>query len=164
MFGGGGGGRSSGSGSSSGVVGGGVSECQNPGGSSSSYPQQHMNIDMGMLLPLPPFQPQLLSPAASMGGVGSYDEGEFPKKDERVVQWGVQETKDFIAIRAGLEGEFAVAKRNKALWELVAERMKDLGYRRTPDQCKCKWKNLVNRYKGKDTSDFEDANQFPFFS
>ncbi|CBI29238.3 unnamed protein product, partial [Vitis vinifera] len=41
--------------------------------------------------------------------------------------------------------------------------MKEMGYKRTPDQCKCKWKNLVNRYKGKETSDPENGRQCPFF-
>ncbi|KAL0312303.1 UNVERIFIED_CONTAM: Trihelix transcription factor GT-3b [Sesamum radiatum] len=30
---------------------------------------------------------------------------------------------------------------------MVANRMREKGYRRTIDQCKCKWKNLVSRYK-----------------
>ncbi|XP_010276957.1 PREDICTED: trihelix transcription factor GT-3b-like [Nelumbo nucifera] len=95
--------------------------------------------------------------------------GEIPtssvsaKKDDRIPQWGHQETRDFIAIRAELERDFTVAKRNKTLWEIVAAKMKERGYRRSPDQCKCKWKNLVNRYKGKETSDPENGRQCPFF-
>ncbi|XP_058086898.1 trihelix transcription factor GT-3b-like [Magnolia sinica] len=85
------------------------------------------------------------------------------KKEERVPQWTHQETRDFIAIRAELERDFNLAKRNKTLWEAVAARMKERGYRRSPDQCKCKWKNLVNRYKGKETSDPENGRQCPFF-
>ncbi|XP_043695767.1 trihelix transcription factor GT-3b-like [Telopea speciosissima] len=85
------------------------------------------------------------------------------KKDDRVPQWSHQETKDFIAIRAELERDFTVTKRNKTLWESVAVKMKKRGYRRSPDQCKCKWKNLVNRYKGKETSDPENGRQCPFF-
>ncbi|CAL9047743.1 unnamed protein product [Musa banksii] len=68
-------------------------------------------------------------------------------REERVPQWGQQETRDLIAIRANLERDPAVARRNKTMWEGVAARMRERGYRRTPDQCKCKWKNLVNRYK-----------------
>ncbi|KAK9276805.1 hypothetical protein L1049_006341 [Liquidambar formosana] len=78
-------------------------------------------------------------------------------------QWSHQETREFIGIRAELERDFTVAKRNKTLWEVVAAKMKERGYRRTPDQCKCKWKNLVNRYKGKETSDPENGRQCPFF-
>ncbi|KAF9689560.1 hypothetical protein SADUNF_Sadunf01G0104900 [Salix dunnii] len=63
-------------------------------------------------------------------------------------QWGLQETKEFIGIRAELEKDFTVTKRNKTLWEIVSAKMREKGYRRTPEQCKCKWKNLVNRYKG----------------
>ena len=73
--------------------------------------------------------------------------GNLKMKEERVPQWSHQETKDFIAIRAELERDFALTKRNKTLWEAVASKMKEMGYKRTPDQCKCKWKNLVNRYK-----------------
>ena len=73
--------------------------------------------------------------------------GNLKMKEERVPQWSHQETGDFIAIRAELERDFALTKRNKTLWEAVANKMKEMGYKRTPDQCKCKWKNLVNRYK-----------------
>jgi Myb/SANT-like DNA-binding domain len=69
----------------------------------------------------------------------------------RVPQWGQQETRELIAIR----GEMEMGKRsagasgynNNTLWEEVAARMSQRGYSRTPEQCKCKWKNLVNRYK-----------------
>lgn len=138
------------SGSSGGVVGGGggggVREVHNLGGGSSSYVQHQRQMNMNMLLPPTSFQQHLLSPTASVGG-GGCDDDDFPRLDERVVQWGNQETREFIAIRGELEAEFTVTKRNKSLWKLVAAKMKDLGYRRTPEQCKCKWKNLVNRYK-----------------
>lgn len=62
-------------------------------------------------------------------------------------QWSQEETREFIRIRVDLENDFTVAKRNKTLWETVSLRMRESGYRRTPDQCKCKWKNLLNRYK-----------------
>lgn len=63
-------------------------------------------------------------------------------------QWSQQETKDFIRIRAEVEN-INTSKRTKTttLWELVSAQMRDAGYTRTPDQCKCKWKNLLNRYK-----------------
>ncbi|XP_043699796.1 trihelix transcription factor GT-3a-like [Telopea speciosissima] len=85
------------------------------------------------------------------------------KKDDRVPQWSHQETKDFIAIRAELERDFTITKRNKTLWESVAVKMKKRCYRRSPNQCKCKWKNLVNRCKGKETSDPDNGQQCPFF-
>ena len=69
------------------------------------------------------------------------------KKDDRIPQWGFNETKEFIAIRAELEKDFTQTKRNKTLWELISSRMKEKGFRRSSKQCKCKWKNLVNRYK-----------------
>ncbi|KAL8195693.1 hypothetical protein R6Q57_025446 [Mikania cordata] len=109
-----------------------------------------------MMMTVPPPQPVML-----VGGVG--DTEEFPRVDERVPMWSQPETRDFIAIRRELERDFTVAKRNKGLWEVVAARMKGLGHRRTSDQCKCKWKNLVSRYKGKETSDRDNARSFPFF-
>ncbi|XVF00020.1 hypothetical protein REPUB_Repub03eG0250200 [Reevesia pubescens] len=78
-------------------------------------------------------------------------------------QWGQEETRELILIRGELERDFTAAKRNKTLWEIVSSRMRDRGYSRTPDQCKCKWKNLLNRYKGKETSDPDNGRQFPFF-
>ncbi|GKA78005.1 trihelix transcription factor GT-3b-like protein [Tanacetum coccineum] len=65
----------------------------------------------------------------------------------RVAAWSERETRDLIAIRGELEGDFVVSKRNKGLWEVVGVKMKELGYARSGDQCKCKWKNLVTRYK-----------------
>ncbi|WOK94979.1 Trihelix transcription factor GT-3b [Canna indica] len=99
----------------------------------------------------------------SGGGGGGQPQRGGGGKEERVPQWGQQETRDLIAIRAQLERDPALAPRNRTLWEAVAARMRERGYRRTPDQCKCKWKNLVNRYKGKETSDPEHGRQCPFF-
>lgn len=62
-------------------------------------------------------------------------------------QWGPEETKELIAIRGELERDSSVAKRSKALWEAVSSRMADRGFSRTSEQCKCKWKNLLIRYK-----------------
>uniref|UniRef100_A0A0A9EGY3 Myb-like domain-containing protein n=1 Tax=Arundo donax TaxID=35708 RepID=A0A0A9EGY3_ARUDO len=63
-----------------------------------------------------------------------------------------------------MEREAVAARRSaKTMWEAVAARLRERGYRRTADQCKCKWKNLVNRYKGKETSDPENGRQCPFF-
>lgn len=48
--------------------------------------------------------------------------------------------------------------------ESVSIRMKEeFGYRRTADQCKSKWKNLITRYKGKETTEQDGGRQFPFF-
>ncbi|KAF8651533.1 hypothetical protein HU200_063353 [Digitaria exilis] len=85
-------------------------------------------------------------------------------RDERVPQWGAQETRELIAARGEVEREADAARRSaKTMWEAVAARLRERGYRRTADQCKCKWKNLVNRYKGKETSDPENGRQCPFF-
>lgn len=105
-----------------------------------------------MMMNVPPPQPVMVG-----GGVGDAEEYS------RVPMWSHQETRDFIAIRGELESDFTVAKRNKSLWEVVAVKMKELGYRRTPDQCKGKWKNLVSRYKGKETLDQDNSRSFPFF-
>lgn len=93
-----------------------------------------------------------ISAAAAAGGssgscLGGDD--EFPKRDERVPPWSNQETRDFIAIRGELEMEFSSAKRSnlKNLWEIVAARINERGYRRSAEQCKSKWKTLINRYK-----------------
>ncbi|KAH0470748.1 hypothetical protein IEQ34_000471 [Dendrobium chrysotoxum] len=94
------------------------------------------------------------------GGVGG---GGQRGKEEKVPQWGQQETRELIAIRADLERDFTVSRRNKTVWEAVALRMREKGYRRTSEQCKCKWKNLVNRYKGKETADAESGRHCPFF-
>lgn len=80
-------------------------------------------------------------------------------RDERVLQWSYRETRDLIAVRGDFERDFNLTKRTKALWEAVAAKMQDRGYRRTPEQCKCKWKNLVHKYKGKEASEME----CPFF-
>lgn len=68
-----------------------------------------------------------------------------------------------IAIRGELERDFSTSKRNKSLWETVASRMREKGFNRTPHQCKCKWKNLLIRYKGKETLDPVSGKQCPFF-
>lgn len=82
-------------------------------------------------------------------------------------QWGAQETRELIAARGEMERESAAAaaarRSAKTLWEAVSARLRERGYRRTAEQCKCKWKNLVNRYKGKETSDPENGRQCPFF-
>lgn len=66
---------------------------------------------------------------------------------DRFPQWSIQETRDFLMIRAELDPTFMETKRNKLLWEVIATKMREKGYNRSADQCKCKWKNLVTRYK-----------------
>ncbi|KAK8561656.1 hypothetical protein V6N13_149181 [Hibiscus sabdariffa] len=83
---------------------------------------------------------------------------------DRFPQWSLQETKEFLAIRAELDQSFMETKRNKLLWEVISTRMREKGYNRSADQCKCKWKNLVTRYKGCGTIEAESARQqFPFY-
>lgn len=101
----------------------------------------------------------LLIPTSSLMSPVAMREERVPAQP----QWSQQETREFIAIRAELERDFTASKRNKTLWEVVSSKMRERGYRRSPEQCKCKWKNLVNRYKGKETSDPEHGKQCPFF-
>ncbi|PKA66384.1 Trihelix transcription factor GT-3b [Apostasia shenzhenica] len=112
----------------------------------------------GMVVALTP----KLNPAAAAENLGGG--GWAAKvKEEKVPQWGQQETRDLIAIRAELERDVAIDRRNKALWDAAASRMREKGYRRTPDQCECKWKTLVNRYKGKETAEADNGRECPFF-
>ncbi|XP_038900362.1 trihelix transcription factor GT-3b-like [Benincasa hispida] len=85
-------------------------------------------------------------------------------------QWSEEETREFIRIRADLERDLtavstgeAPAAKKKTLWEMASARMRERGFWRTADQCKCKWKNLLSRYKGKETSHKEFDWQCPFF-
>ncbi|XVE97097.1 hypothetical protein REPUB_Repub02eG0281300 [Reevesia pubescens] len=84
---------------------------------------------------------------------------------DRFPQWSIQETKEFLMIRAELDRSFMETKRNKLLWEVISTRMKEKGYNRSAEQCKCKWKNLVTRYKGCETMEAEAMRQqFPFYN
>ncbi|KAH7845054.1 hypothetical protein Vadar_034685 [Vaccinium darrowii] len=84
---------------------------------------------------------------------------------DRFPQWSVQETRDFLMIRAELDPTFMETKRNKLLWEVIATKMKEKGYNRSAEQCKCKWKNLVTRYKGCETMEPEGMRQqFPYYN
>ncbi|XP_044492277.1 trihelix transcription factor GT-3b-like [Mangifera indica] len=84
---------------------------------------------------------------------------------DRFPQWSVQETKEFLMIRAELDQTFMETKRNKLLWEVIATKMKEKGYNRSAEQCKCKWKNLYTRYKGCETAEPESLRQqFPFYN
>lgn len=99
------------------------------GNPNSTYPLLHHQLHQTMMIPLPP----------------PFDD-EFPTRDERLPPWSNQETRDLIEMRAQVE---LAAKTNSTinLWEMVADRMRDRGYRRTADRCKWKWKNLVAAYK-----------------
>ncbi|KAK6231221.1 hypothetical protein QUC31_011478 [Theobroma cacao] len=84
---------------------------------------------------------------------------------DRFPQWSIQETKEFLMIRAELDRSFMETKRNKMLWEVISTRMREKGYNRSAEQCKCKWKNLVTRYKGCETMEADAMRQqFPFYN
>ncbi|CAI7886082.1 unnamed protein product [Closterium sp. NIES-53] len=82
-----------------------------------------------------------------LGVAGAYDDALMPSAADRQSHWGFHETKELIALRAEMEREFVPARTSNHVWETISLRMKEKGYRRTPNQCKCKWKVLVNRYK-----------------
>ncbi|KAK9699158.1 hypothetical protein RND81_08G156600 [Saponaria officinalis] len=104
-------------------------------------------------------QQQQISGGTTTVGVGVEGVGD------RFPQWSVQETKEFLAIRAELDRTFMETKRNKLLWEVISSKMRDLGFLRSAEQCKCKWKNLVTRYKGCETVEAESMRQqFPFYN
>ncbi|KAE8717385.1 Trihelix transcription factor GT-3a [Hibiscus syriacus] len=84
---------------------------------------------------------------------------------DRFPQWSLQETKEFLMIRAELDRSFLETKRNKLLWEVISTRMREMGYNRSAEQCKCKWKNIFTRYKGCETMEEEAMRQqFPFYN
>ncbi|XP_045833801.1 trihelix transcription factor GT-3b-like [Trifolium pratense] len=84
---------------------------------------------------------------------------------DRFPQWSIQETKEFLTIRAELDQTFMETKRNKQLWDVISNHLKEKGYHRSAEQCKCKWKNLVTRYKGCETMETEAMrHQFPFYN
>lgn len=84
---------------------------------------------------------------------------------DRFPQWSIQETKEFLIIRAELDRNFMETKRNKVLWEVISTKMREKGFHRSAEQCKCKWKNLVTRYKGCETMEPEAMRQqFPFYN
>nr|XP_043622705.1 trihelix transcription factor GT-3a-like [Erigeron canadensis] len=84
---------------------------------------------------------------------------------ERFTQWSVQETRDFLMMRAELDQTFMETKRNKLLWEVIAKKMNERGYNRSAEQCKAKWKNLVTRYKGCEAVEHDGMRQqFPHYN
>ncbi|KAI5660423.1 hypothetical protein M9H77_29216 [Catharanthus roseus] len=90
------------------------------------------------------------------GGVGGGD---------RLTQWSVQETRDFLMIRGEFDPTFMEIKRRKLLWKIIATEMKEKGYNRSAEQCKCKWKNLINRYKACETMEAQGMRQQrPFYN
>ncbi|CAH2058839.1 unnamed protein product [Thlaspi arvense] len=83
---------------------------------------------------------------------------------DRFPQWSIEETKELIGIRGELDQTFMETKRNKLLWEVISNKMRDKSFLRSPEQCKCKWKNLVTRFKGCETMEAETVRQqFPFY-
>eukprot|EP00250_Pteridium_aquilinum_P007651 c17321_g2_i1 orf=258-1037(+) len=83
-------------------------------------------------------------------------EGRFP-------QWSAQETADFIGIRGELEKDITHAKHIKTLWKTIASKMRQRGYSRSAEQCKCKWNTLVNGYKGKEILQPNSSQQCRYF-
>ncbi|KAK4478470.1 hypothetical protein RD792_013946 [Penstemon davidsonii] len=123
---------------------------------------QNQRLDLNWQIdPLGHHHHQQLHHQYSAGSV-SVDTGSA---GDRFPQWSIQETRDFLIIRGELDPSFMETKRNKLLWEVISTRMKEKGYSRSAEQCKCKWKNLVTRYKGCETMEAEGMRQqFPFYN
>ncbi|MED6127540.1 Trihelix transcription factor GT-3b [Stylosanthes scabra] len=120
--------------------------------------QQHQHLLQQILLPHHHQQQQHNTIISVDGGGGGGISDRFP-------QWSIQETKEFLMIRGELDQTFMETKRNKQLWEVISNNMKEKGYHRSAEQCKCKWKNLVTRYKGCETMEPEALRQqFPFYN
>ena len=70
-----------------------------------------------------------------------------PAKDRRI--WSYAETKSLIAYRCDPEAKakFDTMKRNKYLWEELAERMHRAGHNRRATQRAVRWKNLMSAFK-----------------
>lgn len=66
---------------------------------------------------------------------------------DRSPQWSHVETRELVAARAEIDAAFMETKRNRPLWDLVSSKMMEKGFSRSAEQCNCKWKNLVTRYK-----------------
>ncbi|GMP51237.1 hypothetical protein CsSME_00017546 [Camellia sinensis var. sinensis] len=98
---------------------------------------------------------------------GHYMSVNIDNTGDRFPHWSVQETRDFLMIRAELDPTFMETKRNKLLWDVIATKMNEKGYNRSTEQCKNKWKNLVTRYKGCQTMKLETqgmCQHFPFYN
>ncbi|CAI5493893.1 unnamed protein product [Closterium sp. Naga37s-1] len=97
-----------------------------------------------------------------LGVAGAYDDALMASAADRQSHWGFHETKELIALRGEMERDFVPGRTSNHVWETISSRMKEKGYRRTPNQCKCKWKVLVNRYKNKELS-ADGSRSCPFF-
>ncbi|PHT95908.1 Trihelix transcription factor GT-3a [Capsicum annuum] len=106
---------------------------------------------------MPPESSSASGRSSSVGDRLGRDD-EFATRDGRVPPWSNQEIRDFIAIRGELQIEFSSTKRSnlKNLWEIVGVWMNERGYRRSGEQCKIKWKNLITRYKSQCDRIFQD--------
>eukprot|EP00897_Mesotaenium_endlicherianum_P007532 jgi/Mesen1/6807/ME000035S06188 len=126
----------------------------------------HNDVDRQVLGIRPPLEVQMVEHSdieilPQLAVMGEVAVTPTCKRHDPESLWGYAETMDFIAIRAELERDFVRTKRNKTLWEIVSGKMRERGHKRSSSQCKCKWKNLVNRYKGKELED--SGRQFQFY-
>ncbi|CAI5457932.1 unnamed protein product [Closterium sp. Yama58-4] len=103
-----------------------------------------------------------ISEDGPLGVAGAYDDALMASAADRQSHWGFNETKELIALRAEMERDFVPGRTSNHVWETISARMKEKGYRRSPNQCKCKWKVLVNRYKNKELS-ADGSRPLPFF-
>ncbi|PKA56202.1 Trihelix transcription factor GT-3b [Apostasia shenzhenica] len=82
---------------------------------------------------------------------------------ERLPQWSLEETREFLVLRAELDQCFVRTKRNRALWATISSRMLLKGFSRSAEQCKSKWKNLLTRFKASEVMEGEASRVFPYY-
>ncbi|XP_030173175.1 zinc finger and SCAN domain-containing protein 29 isoform X1 [Lynx canadensis] len=72
-------------------------------------------------------------------------------EDEKVagVHWGYEETKTFLGIlsESWIHEKLRTCHRNRQVYRLVAERLRERGFPRTLEQCRYRFKNLQTHYR-----------------
>lgn len=66
---------------------------------------------------------------------------------ERSDNWGQQETQTLLNILIQHKRRFQNIRRHPELWAEVADQLKAIGYPRSVEKCKNRWKVLVAKYK-----------------
>ena len=64
-------------------------------------------------------------------------------------EWTTEETRVLLRVwgDADIQSKFDGVIRNRHIYEVIAKKLKELGYDRTWMQCKNKIKNIVQRYR-----------------
>lgn len=111
-----------------------------------------MSTDPASSIAQPTIQPTI----SFLASVGS--------KERKI--WSYAETTSLIALRYDPEtrGKFDTMKRNRYLWEEIAEKMQKAGHQRSAVQCSVRWKNLMSAFKqsyGQVKAETENPSQRP---